>query len=118
MRVTDIGIRSLGIHLDSQREVARVDGRRHAAGEPRQLLRALRPRPAGLGRVPRQPGLLGDHAGLGLRGARGPGPGRARRAGPRGPRAGRLGVRAGVRSRRGSGVRSRASVTSLEPVRT
>ena len=74
MRVTNIGISSLGVNCHSQWEVAGVDGRRDAVvRESRQLLGALRPRPAGLGRVPRQPGLLGDDASLGLRG-----PGRAR----------------------------------------
>ena len=62
MRVSNIRIISLGIHSDTQGEVSRVDWRRDAVvGEPRQLLGALRPRPAGLGCVPGESRLFGDH---------------------------------------------------------
>ena len=63
MRVSNIRIISLGVHGDSKREVPRVDRRRDAVvRQPRKLLGALRPGPAGLGgRGPGQPGLLGDH---------------------------------------------------------
>ena len=62
MRVPNIRIVSLGVHGDSEREVPGVDRRRDAVvRQPGQLLGALRPGPAGLGCVPGQSRLLGDH---------------------------------------------------------
>lgn len=116
-----VRIGSLSLHL--QRKVPRIDGRGdtvmrwgwHSSGQIVWTLRAG-PGPAGhslAGGAPRQPGLLADHTGLGLGGAWGPRPGRAR-----GARAGRPGVRGlGVRARvgpgGGPGAGGGASVTSM-----
>ena len=114
-----VRIGSLSLHLE--RKVPRIDWRGdtvmqrwwHSSGQIVWTLRAG-PGPAGhclAGGAPRDPGLLAHHAGLGLGGARGARPGRAR-----GPRAGRPGVR-GLGVRAGAGGRPRAgggaAVTSM-----
>ena len=116
-----VRIGSLSLHL--KRKIPRIYRRGdtvmrwwwHSSG---QIVRTLRagPGPAGhslTGCAPRYPGLLADHASLGLGGARGPRPGRARGAGAGRPGVRGMGVRAGVRPRRGPGAGGGASVTSM-----
>ena len=116
-----VRIGSLSLHL--KRKVPRIDRRGdtvmrrwwHSSGQIVWTLGAG-PGPAGhslAGGAPRQPGLLADHTGLGLGGARGPRPGRARGARAGWPGVRGLGVGPGLGPRGGPGPGGRASVTSM-----